>query len=208
MKKVHVNLYGAMFVWLEADEESGMPTVTYADDLAQPQFFLSDVARAAQMNPNTLKTWINRGLIVMQNGDREAAGFGTRRLFSLRRIYQAAITARLVDLGIGADAAARAALRFTDLAGDMADGSEDFHWGGEEPDVSSLRVPGELFSSGTTYLVISRSPHEPDATIELVAVADQTIREEARYAAVLLNLNEIVETVRISLGLPVQSQAA
>src|SRR5690242_18694232 len=109
-----------------------------------------EVARAAGIEPTVLQNWLNRGVILMSAGDREAAGAGRVRLFSFRRALQVAIAAELTRLGVPVSDAARHALEFTDIGGTAGGFRKDRE---DEPDPPS-RPPGELFPEGKTFLIV------------------------------------------------------
>jgi len=114
----------------------------------EPRYELADVADAAGLDLLTLRNWLNpqRGIIVPRCDDLRGSGRGVRRLFSLVRVYQIAITAELVRQGIPVSKAALAALQFSDF------GNNEAVWAGEEP--GPFREPGELFAEGNTFLCV------------------------------------------------------
>jgi hypothetical protein len=62
----------------------------------------------------TLQRYLQRNHITLQPCDVPSRGCGDNRGYSLRRIYQIALTTELTRLGIGPSRAAKAAFEFTD----------------------------------------------------------------------------------------------
>lgn len=175
------------------------------DDLSAPQFFLSDVAGACELKSETLKQWVSRGLILFREDDREGAGSGSRRLFTLRRAYQVAIASKLMKLGIATSLACEMALRFTDIGGERIDGSGNSGWVGEAPPQSRTREPGELFAGAHTFLIITdRDNEKPDARLHRVEFQEFLTLADGEAGA-FINVTAVVWNVRQRLGLPART---
>src|SRR4051812_20870107 len=86
------------------------------DLLDDPQYLLSDVARAAEIKVSLVKSWVSREPRVILFGpfDRPSLGKGSARVFTLRRVICVALTAELVRLGLTASRAGTASFAFTD----------------------------------------------------------------------------------------------
>lgn len=169
------------------------------DDLDAPQLFLGEAGEAADVKPASLKSWMHRGVILMRENDRDDARGGTRRLFTIRRVYQIALTARFAELGLSLEDAGAAALRFTDISSEDRDGGMAAHWSGEE--LQNVRHPGELFLGGETYLVVSREHARADLRTQVICATGQSFRNVVGYEARVVNVSHVVWGVRQRLGL-------
>lgn len=106
------------------------------DASTSPRWRFRDAMRIAGISHHRLARWLDRGIVRLRPYDIETQGTGDPRLFSIRRIYQIAITAELTRIGVSADRASRAALAFTDH---------------DQPG----RQAGELFADGATWLALT-----------------------------------------------------
>ena len=70
--------------------------------LDEPRYLLGQVAHAAGISANLLKSWIDREIIVLGRHDRTAHGKGSSRVFTLRRVLAVAVAAELVSMGMPA----------------------------------------------------------------------------------------------------------
>jgi hypothetical protein len=100
----------------------------------QKMFRNADVVRATGLPPRVLSDWLDRGVIVLGRDDVDAAGSGSPRQFSRRRVNQIALTVELSRAGLPASLAAQAAAAFTDAP-------------------SPGRAAGDLFANGETLLI-------------------------------------------------------
>lgn len=172
-------------------------------ELSTPIYLLGEVSEATRVHPVTLKSYISRGYVVLGKGDRAGDGAGSRRRFTLRRIYQIAILARLAEMGVPLDAASAASLDFTDFAGPDWHGRKTRD--AADPDVAELREPGALFKIGDTYLVLRAG--DGGFRTELWRITDQPFGGVALGAGVFLNVSEVVRSVRHRLGLATTAAA-
>ena len=146
-------------------------------------FQLSETAVAADVRPGTLQQWILRGLIVGSGRDKPAAGKGRYRLFSFESVMQIAVATVMVDQGVTAARACKAAIKFSHLGDD-------------------LREPGRPFTSGYTLLICSGDSvqvlHDDGGlnATEIFALASMTTE-----AAIVVNINRIFDRVCGALGL-------
>ena len=84
--------------------------------LAAKRFTASEVADATGVRPEKQYQWEDRGITVPSRKDKRSSGSGDPSLKSIETVYQIAITAALVRLGVTAKLAARGAFEFrTDL---------------------------------------------------------------------------------------------
>jgi hypothetical protein len=172
----------------------------YSTDPHAPQFGLSDAARAAGVTTATLKNWLYAGRIgrcikkpavVLGAFDRGSRGTGNPRLLSMRTVIQIAVIAELVAMGIEPSKAGPAAAKFTDMASHKPSG-----WTGvEKPDIALMRLPGQLFKQGITYLVVDRNSARVIKQSELPEVAQRDT------GLAVVNLNMLVERVYERLGI-------
>jgi hypothetical protein len=72
-------------------------------------FTISQVASAAGVPANTIRSWFQRGHLVLHQLDKAADRNGLPRKFSMRSALAIAAAADLVKLGVAPDSAARAA---------------------------------------------------------------------------------------------------
>ncbi|MGC1899125.1 MAG: hypothetical protein WA716_10510 [Pseudolabrys sp.] len=79
---------------------AGKPKLVEPFSVDEPRYLLGQVALAAGISPNLLKTWIAREVIVLGEHDRDAHGKGSSRVFTLRRALAVAATAEFVRLGM------------------------------------------------------------------------------------------------------------
>ncbi len=122
-------------------------------------FSIPEVAEAAGLKVETLRTWVKRREIPLTEEQFLAAtpGRGRARAFSRCAALSIAITAALVDLGVPISHAGRFALLFTDSA-DASGG-----WVGG-PVQERNREPGELVKGAVrTILLVEFRRAEPGA---------------------------------------------
>ncbi len=161
-----------------------------------PYYTSAETALAAGVSADTLKNWVSRKpqVILMTQEEREEVGRGRPILFSTQRVIQVAITARLVEMGWQPRAATMLAAGFTDVG----------HGESRTPDgrvVRPARDPGQLFPDGATLLVARPGVSVPSSNDVLHVTPDSpwmaVLRDEA---AVVLNLNSLVQGVRLRLA--------
>ncbi|SNB65455.1 MerR HTH family regulatory protein [Rhodoblastus acidophilus] len=131
-----------------------------------PEFSTAEVAGAAGLPVETLRTWIKRGdiALVHDTPDRFTPGTGGRRLFTFRRSLNICLAAELVRNSISVKEASKIALEFTDMGGNAG----GYREGELVDELKNVRLPGDLFPDDTTILVV-RFPSdggEPDAKVE------------------------------------------
>lgn len=162
--------------------------MAYIEAYDVPQFFSTDVCKAASVDIATLKNWISRSdsVILMDDEDRasflatipeseerrstielrsyerKASGSGRPHLFTFRRLMQIALTAKLVAHGILPSRAGSIAAGFTDL-GESAELWRD------NQRSAAPRLPGQLYKDGMTILVY-RPPHHVGKVVRISTV--------------------------------------
>ena len=166
-----------------------------------PRFSTADVADAAGVPAETLRTWIKRGdiTLVTSEPDQFTPGTGRNRLFTFKRTLSVVLTAELLRLGLAVKTASTLATRFTDT------GEAVGYWGDEEPDLSKTRRPGELFKDDQTIFVV-RFPYNddaPEANVERLKEATKSpfwVGSRKFRSALFVNLDHMVEQVRGKLN--------
>ena len=135
-------------------------------------FTLATAARAAGTSNRNLRAWVDRGVLPLAEEGHDAEGRGSPRIVSRVWIYTAAVTARLVDLGLSPSRAAKAAFA---CAYDTS-GTPYAHRGGG-------------------VLVVSNHPDHPK-----MAARDEIGPETlAAYVVTLVDVESIVATVNARL---------
>lgn len=166
--------------------------------LDTPAHFLGDVARAADVELNTLKSWLARKSVHLSPTDRDGEGSGSRRLLTLRTVYAIAITAHLVRHGLSPERSFVAAKSFTNF------GRPDFSLGRHAPD-------GEAH-----LLVFTPAPgtaiDEAEARAMLVFVASPSdlgaaFSRHRSEAITVVNCTAICEKVDAALAAPAKKSA-
>jgi hypothetical protein len=102
------------------------------------QLTAAEVFAITGLRPEKQYQWDDRGVTVPSRNDKLPSGSGDPHLKSIETVYQLAITAALVRLGVGPKAAACASRKFTDHA---------------QPG----RTAGKLFPQDQTLLVLRAS---------------------------------------------------
>jgi hypothetical protein len=167
-------------------------------DLDAPRFTTPDACIAAGIGPATLRGWLSRepAIILLRKSDQPATGVDHRRLLTLRRVFQIALTAELMRLGVLAQRAGNLAALFTDQ-------------GGERPAVRpsnpdyAHRLPGHLFANGSTVLVANKGRFGPIIS----AVTNKPFAEvftRHNSNALVVNVGEMVDRVLAALRLTEQ----
>jgi hypothetical protein len=134
-------------------------------------YSMVEVAAAAEMQLNTLRTWIKRGNIAIVRSEIKKHGKAHR--LNYRTVVRIAITWEFVKLGTAPERAWTAALRFT-VTGNASRG----------------RGPGELWKEGQTYLILAHSK-EP----ELLNLADDAPASRLTHysqAAIVIHMNPFI----------------
>lgn len=159
-------------------------------DLDSPRFRISDACRAARAEPNTVRAWLQRGHFTLGAADIRAAVNGASHSLSRRRVYQIAIAAELVALGIHPKRAASLAAGFTDVGNGLDPDSQ-----GHERD------PGALYGNGAQTWLVAHAGE--DASRAVRVPADRSAWEILTWrhsAAVILPLDAVLTRVDQVLG--------
>lgn len=172
----------------------------YRDDLFTPQVATSDALAAAGVKLADLNNWVGRGdppTLQLDDGERIGEGRGARFALTIATVLRLAIMTRLVAIGVAPKRASAIAFRFSHFA----------H--GPVPGKWPKRKPGELYSEGFTFLVVSPARPTGDV-VNLTAKtpAFELVRQARSGATVILNLNEVVADVRGALRLDPLAQPA
>jgi hypothetical protein len=131
---------------------------------------IATAARAADISPLQVSTWIVTGILPLDSGDKRSTGRGDRSGLSRERVIQVAIAKQIMLLGIPSSHAVRFASRFT----------------GEG---NAGRPRGQLFPHGRTMIFIGVD----GATVKNVRISD-TLTDviEGSARCIILDLNQIV----------------
>jgi len=158
--------------------------------LDTPRFMFADLSRVTGVAQTNLKGWLNRGAVSFGGFDREAGGSGGRRLLTLRTVYQFAITAKIVGLGVPPAVAFAAAAAFT-----RREESENRKEDTRNPDTL-------LYSEGKTLFIVLRgniqsreySPLEPfNSGVDIYQLGDKPT-DNALFD-ILFNSDDVVAVV-------------
>ncbi len=152
-------------------------------DLDTPIFTLAEAAIGADLPRATAEKWIQREHFLLGARDRAASGRGVASLFTLRRVIQLAIAAKL-SIWLEPEKAAQAALLFTDYAG------------GREG-----RQPGELHRGPNvlTWLIVSA---DGAASVHRISADASAIGLLARGSPIIvLDIARVLNEVRARLDL-------
>jgi hypothetical protein len=173
-------------------------------DLDTPRFTTADACSAAAIGPITLKDWLGcePAIILLRKNDRPATGIGHEPLLTLRRVYQIALTAELMRLGVAAQRAGNLAALFTDHGGE-----EPADWR-SNPDYVHRRS-AHLFETGCTVLVANKDDRRFGPIISavmnvpLIAVFRQFIAVLSQHIsdAIIVDVDEVVARAIAALEL-------
>lgn len=113
-------------------------------------FTAAEVFLLTGVSPEKQYQWDDRGITIPSRNDKRPNGSGDPRLMTIETVYQLAVTANLVRLGVGPRHAAHAARKFTSQG-------------------QSGRLAGGLFPQDRTVLclratgpVVSNEPYHAD----------------------------------------------
>ena len=121
-------------------------------ELEQPQFTIVQVAAAAGIEANTLRSWFQRGHFTLGDSDKRA-DFGDAHLLSLRTALQVGTAVEIYRSGAHPARAAKLALAFT-LVADVDQTSGEI-----------IRGAGELFPGNGVYTALIAYPGIDDAKV-------------------------------------------
>jgi hypothetical protein len=164
-------------------------------DLDASRFTTADACTAAGIGLATLKSWLSRepAVILLRESDQPALGLDHRHLLSLRRVFQIALTAELMRLGVNAQRAGNLAALFTDQGDERPaawrNGSGHAH-----------RLPGHLFANGSTVLVANKARFGPViSTVTNTPFVEVVTRHNA--SVLVVDIDKIVDRVLATLEL-------
>jgi hypothetical protein len=145
--------------------------------MAEPTWPLRIAAKAANTSPKTMQRWLNHNIITLRGNDVRPKGSGDYCGLSRNRVLQAAITQRLLTIGMSLSNAGKAALQFSDC-----DDAE--------------RAPGDVFPFGKTLLIIDHNGARVINADFDVPLFDATHRATS---AVVIDCNQIAAQVNAVL---------
>ena len=159
--------------------------MTYHRDLYHPQITSADACRAAGIDSATLRNWVSRepATILLDKNERLP---GDRPTFVLQiaTVYQIAIVAALVKLGLKPSQASQWAWTFTEVD-------------------EKGRPAGTLFKKEFTYLAGDAAMERPQVLniTESTKAWDVLTLTDVGGPVILLNLNGILTNVNRELGI-------
>jgi hypothetical protein len=171
-------------------------------DLDAPRFTASDACTVAGIRPATLKSWLSRepAIILLRKSDQPATGIDHRHLFTLRRVFQIALTAELMRLGVTAQRAGNLAALFTDQDGERPAVRRS------NPD-HAHRLPGYLFANGSTVLVANKDRFGPIiSAVTNIPIVENFTRHNSNVLVV--DVDKTVDRVLAALRLTEQATAS
>ena len=117
----------------------------------EPRWSIGVIANATGTSANTLKSWVQRGLIVgKHNNIVEKQSRGLPTLFTTNAAFQIAIMALLVRDGIALSLASHSGRMFAHSGVGSLNWESDDTLSHDDPD----RDPCQLFAEGETWLVV------------------------------------------------------
>lgn len=157
------------------------------NNIFHEQFTLGQVAEAIQTNPETIKTWMKKGLI--HRAPTEGGGPGTRRLHSFFGVMEMAVAAALIEAGVKDNGVAF-----------LAAGS--FAMFGDGPILDRPgRIPGCPFHEGLTYVAVGNGQ-----STEVLYRPGKDMMAETRHhlrkaeVIIFVEINPIFNRVVTALG--------
>lgn len=162
-------------------------------DLDQPQFTITQVADAAPIQANTLRSWFQRKHFALGDSDKRA-DFGDAHMLSLRTALQVGTAVELYRSGTHPARAAKLARAFTLFADTDQKSGE------------TLRYPGELFPGDGVYTALIAYPGIDDAKVvrfddngPALSAAFQSNGFGRQNSAQIVWLNFVDRKIRIAL---------
>lgn len=153
---------------------------------------LATAAKIAGVEPNTVRTWLQRGHVKLFGFDAKlATELGLPHMITYRGTLRLAIAAKLVEVGVHPKDAWDASMHFVDM------GESGAQWDNRPPRIE--RHPGELYPSGWTVLVFSanhRTIIVHADSLDMIPLIHPPGRSAANFPAVVLPLNELVVRVK------------
>ena len=161
-------------------------------ELEQPQFTIAQVAKAAGIQANTLRSWFQRGHFTLGDSDKRA-DFGDAHLLSLRTALQVGTAVELYRSGAHPARSEKLALAFT-LLGDA-----------DQATGETIRGAGELFPGNGVYTALIAYPGIDDAKVvrfddKVPALSEAFWSNAGRQSsAQIVWLNRVDRKIRIAL---------
>lgn len=156
-------------------------------DLNEPLHTIGQIAKAANLNPNTIRAWYQRGDLSVGMSDKASPGNTIARRFTGHTALMIGIMGTLVSMGVLPGRAQLAAASFA-------------HSGDDE------RLPGHLFADGETLLVVGGGHHlllnlTSGASFSEVWSRAQVYNDGKPDMLLFVKLDELVDSIRVGLGL-------
>jgi hypothetical protein len=169
--------------------------------LAAKQFTASEVFAGTGIRPEKQYQWDDRGVTVPSRNDKLPSGSGDPHLKSIETVYQLAITAALVRLGVGPKAAAGAARKFTNQSQPGRSAGELFK---QDLTVLCIRPTGRTRASTGSHQPSSqpaplRGRTRTDSTYKRGQTGEQVIADHGT-AFVAIDISKICQEVDTALS--------
>jgi hypothetical protein len=149
------------------------------NDLDEPRYSIAAIARATDVPPATLRSWLQRRHLWLAKHDSPAEAFGHAHRLSLRSALRIGAMAELIALGVPPRRAGEAALRWTE-AGTLE------------------RLPAGLYAKPMTVLCVNAGGGAEVKNVPLNGPADTLFHGGNGVTAVFLEL--VDRAVRTRLG--------
>ena len=157
---------------------------TNSIDLETPRITVMQVAEWCRVSPNTLRSWMQAGTLILK--DAELAPAGGTRLLTGRRVLQIAVMAELIRMGVAPGPASQHALAFSDFADDVV-----MPWAG-----GLERDPGGLYRPNAYSWLVAHPDENWPRIVAIVPGVDCTDRlrdiNGALRRMIILPLDEVV----------------
>lgn len=122
-------------------------------DLDEAKYKISEVARAVNLRPTTVRSWMERKILVLHDKDKSAESEGLPHALTKRTALKLGIVGELTEFGVSPKMAVPAAAAFTD-EGDRG------------------RLPGHLFGGDGTFTVLCIFPG-PIYEVQKIVLGDK-----------------------------------
>lgn len=142
--------------------------------MSEPFLKLGGVSAATGVSGPMLSRWLDRKTIKSSRRDTQTTGSGVHRGFSRNTVIQIAISKALIDLGLGAGTANRAATVFTEYGQPGRSACQLFEFGRTVLAISSdgSRVINCLFTD--TLSDVCGRPPVPSIIVDLGQIINST----------------------------------
>lgn len=164
--------------------KTGTFTTSSSAALDTPSYSLGDLAKVTRLPVGTVRMWLERKILELDQNDIDASGKGSARQFTLRTLYLAATMAEISRLGVSPSHAARWA---------------EIIW--RDP-LSGLLTPhDDMVFIGNPHNNTAHICRRGEITPEAIFYANPWPDEEADLSAVIVDATAVARRCRMDLGL-------